>query len=63
MRSHRRLITVKLNHRDTLARSQMSQEKNNGVKTSKISVYLCAIYAIPRKYYHALKRLRKKVIM
>ena len=46
MRSHRRLITVKFNHGDTLARSQVSQEKSHDVKRSKISVY-----AINTQYY------------
>ena len=63
MQSHRCLITVKSNHRHTLACSQVSQEKSLNAKTSKISVYLCTKHAIPRKYYHALKCLKKKVIM
>ena len=50
MRSRRRLITLKFNHRDTLSRSPVSQEKSHNVKTSKISVYLCDKYAILRKY-------------
>ena len=50
MRSHRRLIPVKFNHRDTLARSQVFHEKSHNEKTSKLSVYLCGKYAIPRKY-------------
>ena len=35
------LITLKFKRRDTLSRSQESQEKSHNVKTSKISVYLC----------------------
>ena len=50
MPSRRRLITLKFNDQDTLSRSQVSQEKSRNVKTSKISVYLCDKYAIPRKY-------------
>ena len=50
MRPHVRSITVKFNHRATLARCQVSQEKSHNVKTSKTSVYLCDKYAIPRSY-------------
>ena len=60
MPSRKRLIIVKFNHRDTFARSQVSQDKKHNIKTSKISVYLCDKYSIPRKDYHAFKRLSRK---
>ena len=34
--NHRHLITLKFNHRYTLSRSQVSQEKSLNIKTSKI---------------------------
>ena len=49
MQLRRRLITVNFKHRDTLARSQVSQEKKHDVKTIKISVFMYAINA----QYHA----------
>ena len=56
MPSRRCLITLKFNYQDILSRSQVSQEKSRNVKASKISVYLCDNYPIPRKYTKILLR-------
>ena len=40
------LITLKFNHRETLSRSPVSQEKSHDVKTAKTNVSLYDKYAI-----------------